>query len=83
MVNNLNDRITELRVHVEAAIDFPEEEIDFLSDKALFDRLDAVAAQFDLVEQTVRQGCLLRDGATVVIAGRLRFFDGVPVLIAG
>ncbi len=70
LINDLNDRITELRVHVEAAIDFPEEEIDFLADEALFARLDAVSAQFGRVEKTVRQGCLLRDGATVVIAGR-------------
>jgi tRNA modification GTPase len=70
IVASLNDSLTELRVHVEAAIDFPEEEIDFLSDKALSDRLDAVADEFALVEQTVRHGCLLRDGAAVVIAGR-------------
>ncbi len=70
LVHQLNDRITELRVHVEAAIDFPEEEIDFLSDKALHARLDTVTQEFSRVEKTVQQGCLLRDGATVVIVGR-------------
>jgi len=70
LVHQLNDRITELRVHVEAAIDFPEEEIDFLADKALHARLDTVTQEFSRVEKTVQQGCLLRDGATVVIVGR-------------
>ncbi len=66
----LNEEVTALRVHVEAAMDFPEEEIDFLSDDALRRRLDSVSASFEGVEKTVTQGCLLRDGATVVLAGR-------------
>jgi tRNA modification GTPase len=70
MVMALNEHVTRLRVHVEAALDFPEEEIDFLSDDALRDRLDATRAIFGDVERAVRQGCLLREGVTVVLAGR-------------
>jgi len=70
MVLNLNEQVTALRVHVEAALDFPEEEIDFLSDESLAKRIAALRHTFETVEQTVRQGCLLRDGVTVVLAGR-------------
>ncbi len=70
MILALNEQVTALRVHVEAALDFPEEEIDFLSDDALRSRLDKTREQFNSVEQTVIQGCLLRDGVTVVLAGR-------------
>lgn len=69
-VLELNTQVTALRVHVEAALDFPEEEIDFLADGALRERLEQVHQRFDEVEQTVRQGCLLRDGVTLVLAGR-------------
>jgi tRNA modification GTPase len=66
----LNEQVTGLRVHVEAALDFPEEEIDFLSDDSLINRLASVRESFSSVEKTVTLGCLLRDGATVVLAGR-------------
>ena len=69
-VHELVDALTELRVHVEAAIDFPEEEIDFLSDPALRGRLERVTGLFDDLSRSTRQGQLLRDGMTVVIAGR-------------
>jgi tRNA modification GTPase len=55
---------------VEAAIDFPEEEIDFLADPALAARVTALRARFDAVTRVARQGRVLRDGLTVVIAGR-------------
>ena len=70
IVGALNEQVTALRVHVEAALDFPEEEIDFLSDQSLIDRLATARQTFADVEHTVTQGCLLRDGATVVLAGR-------------
>ncbi|MGI9308567.1 MAG: tRNA uridine-5-carboxymethylaminomethyl(34) synthesis GTPase MnmE [Gammaproteobacteria bacterium] len=69
-VLDLNARITNLRMHVEAAIDFPEEEIDFLDDAALQQKIVAVADAFAELERTVKQGCLLRDGVSVVLAGR-------------
>lgn len=69
-VHRLIEALIELRVWVEAAIDFPEEEIDFLADRALIERLAALRAQFAAVLRSARQGRLLRDGMTVVIAGR-------------
>ena len=60
----------ELRSYVEAAIDFPEEEIDFLADHELGARFEAVRDHFDGVLASARTGTLLREGMTVVIAGR-------------
>ncbi len=70
MVRGLTDAIIDLRTYVEAAIDFPEEEIDFLADRELEERFQAVHDHFTAVEQSARQGRLLREGMTVVIAGR-------------
>ena len=70
MVRGLTEAVIDLRMYVEAAIDFPEEEIDYLADRQLEARFDALRAHFDAVEQSARQGRLLRDGMTVVIAGR-------------
>jgi tRNA modification GTPase len=69
-VDDLKTRITELRAYVEAAIDFPDEEIDFLSDKALGERLAAVFTAFESITAAARQGALLREGLNVVIAGK-------------
>jgi tRNA modification GTPase len=70
MVRGLTDAIIDLRTYVEAAIDFPEEEIDFLADRQLTERFQSVREHFAGVEQSARQGRLLREGMTVVIAGR-------------
>ncbi len=70
MVRGLTEAVIELRMYVEAAIDFPEEEVDFLADRQLEDKLAGVRGHFDAVEQSARQGRLLREGMTVVIAGR-------------
>jgi tRNA modification GTPase len=69
-INALVQRLTELRIHVEAALDFPEEEIDFLADHAIAEKLDSVQQQLHTVKQSATQGRLLKDGMTVVIAGR-------------
>jgi tRNA modification GTPase len=69
-VEALMAALTELRVHVEAAIDFPEEEIDFLADATLAARFTAIQEQLSATLQSARQGRLLRDGMTVVLAGR-------------
>ncbi len=66
----LNEQLTALRIYVEAAIDFPEEEIDFLDTDELRARLQTVATGFDRIEAAARQGRLLRDGLQVVLAGR-------------
>jgi tRNA modification GTPase len=69
-ITDLKSRITDLRAYVEAAIDFPDEEIDFLSDNALRERLAAVFAAFESITAAARQGTLLREGLHVVIAGK-------------
>ncbi len=70
MVSGLTEAVIDLRAYVEAAIDFPEEEVDFLADTQLEERLQTVREHLDAVEQSARQGRLLREGMTVVIAGR-------------
>lgn len=69
-VDNLTEKLINLRIYVEAAIDFPEEEIDFLADGHVLGLLDEVRSQLSTVLQEANQGALLRDGMTVVIAGR-------------
>jgi tRNA modification GTPase len=69
-VHELTERVVELRMWIEAAIDFPEEEIDFLADRALGTRMRDLRQRFTDLAETARQGTLLRDGLTVVIAGR-------------
>jgi len=62
--------LIQLRMYVESAIDFPEEEIDFLSDGHIAAHLETVIADLARVQAAARQGRLLRDGMTVVIAGQ-------------
>jgi len=69
-VNSLTEAVTETRMHVEAAIDFPEEDIDFLADTALRGRIDGAIELCAQIAAKARQGALLREGMTVVIAGR-------------
>ena len=69
-VGVLRERLVELRALVEATLDFPEEEIDFLQQARAAERLAEVAAALDAVLARARQGALLRDGITVVIAGQ-------------
>ncbi len=69
-VHELVAALTRLRVYLEAAIDFPEEEIDFLSTPELARRTEEVRVQLADIERTAQQGRVLTEGATVVIAGR-------------
>ncbi len=69
-VQPLLESLIALRMYVEAAIDFPDEELDFLSDGKVAERLDAIRTQFDALNAAAKQGSLLREGLTVVIAGR-------------
>jgi tRNA modification GTPase len=69
-VDALAEKLVRLRMHVEAAIDFPEEEIDFLSDDALLTRLNDCAAAFDELMSQASVGRVLRDGFRVVIVGK-------------
>lgn len=69
-VHSLTEALIALRIYVEAAIDFPEEEIDFLADGHVLKMLEAVQGTLSTVQREAGQGALLRDGMTVVIAGR-------------
>ncbi|MEL0029164.1 MAG: tRNA uridine-5-carboxymethylaminomethyl(34) synthesis GTPase MnmE, partial [Perlucidibaca sp.] len=69
-VNDLLEVLITLRLHVEAAIDFPEEEIDFLADGVILEQCRGVIAALDEVLSEARQGVLLSEGMRVVIAGR-------------
>jgi tRNA modification GTPase len=69
-VHVLVEQLTRLRMYVEAAIDFPEEEIDFLSDAAVANMLADLRKAFADLSARAQQGQLLRDGMTLVIAGR-------------
>jgi tRNA modification GTPase len=68
-VNEIQDRLTSLRVFVEAALDFPDEEIDFIGESDIGDRLDVIVAALDRLLAEAHQGRLLRDGITVAIIG--------------
>jgi tRNA modification GTPase len=69
-IGELQALIMALRVHVEAAIDFPDEGVEVPADPAVTGRLAHVLAVFDSIESAARQGALLREGFTAVIAGR-------------
>jgi tRNA modification GTPase len=68
-VHELVEALTQLRVYVEAAIDFPEEEVDFLADGALRARLTEVQQRCASLLGRAQQGRLLSEGMSVVIAG--------------
>ncbi|MCG7871563.1 MAG: tRNA uridine-5-carboxymethylaminomethyl(34) synthesis GTPase MnmE [Candidatus Thiodiazotropha lotti] len=69
-IHTLVEQLIELRLYVEAAIDFPEEEIDFLNDGHVSERLLAIMSQVEKTFQSAQSGRVLRDGLTLVIAGR-------------
>lgn len=69
-VNQLVDSVIYLRTYVEAAIDFPDEEIDFLADGKIEAHLNDIITQLDHVRSEAKQGSILREGMKVVIAGR-------------
>ena len=69
-IHALRDALIALRLLVEATLDFPEEEIDFLRQSDAQGRLERLRALLAQVMQRARQGALLRDGIKVVIAGQ-------------
>ncbi len=69
-VHGLAEALTELRAHIEACIDFPEEEIDFLSDPQLEQRLKSVRDQLVAIRASAGRGVLLKEGVRVVLAGQ-------------
>lgn len=69
-IDELVTMVTRLRVYVEAAIDFPEEEIDFIEDGQVKEQLQAIIAQLNSVLRQARQGSLIQEGMKIVIAGK-------------
>jgi tRNA modification GTPase len=69
-IHALGDALTELRMHVEACIDFPEEEIDPADRREQAARLDTLRRDLERLLEDARQGQVLREGLTVVLAGR-------------
>lgn len=69
-INHLNEQLIYLRLYVEAAIDFPEEEIDFLNDGKVANLLQTIIHDLQHIRSQANQGVILREGLSVVIAGR-------------
>ena len=69
-VGEVQEKLTALRLHTEAALDFPEEDIDFLSDDALRKRIEKTAKAFTTLQGNAAIGRVLRDGFQMVIIGR-------------
>ena len=69
-IGELRDALVHLRMLVEATLDFPEEEIDFLKKADAYGQLDALRDQLGQVLARTQQGALLREGIKVVIAGQ-------------
>lgn len=69
-IHRLLDSLIELRALVEATLDFPDEEIDFIKASNAFGRLDALQESLVAVLQSARQGALLREGLHVVLIGQ-------------
>lgn len=69
-VGALGTALTTLRVHVESALDFPDEDIDFLSESPVREHMQAVLDQAENLLRTATAGVRLQEGAVVVIAGQ-------------
>jgi tRNA modification GTPase len=70
VIHQLVEDLIRLRIYVESALDFPEEEIDFLADDAIAEQLNQVKLRLKNVKKSAQQGRLLKEGMTVVIAGK-------------
>ncbi|WP_019615292.1 tRNA uridine-5-carboxymethylaminomethyl(34) synthesis GTPase MnmE [Psychromonas ossibalaenae] len=69
-IYHLVESLIHLRIYVEASIDFPEEEVDFLSDGKIANDLYQIIDNLNAVQKQAKQGAILREGMKVVIAGR-------------
>lgn len=69
LVNALIADTATLRIHVEAAIDFPEDDVDFLQDKVISSQLTTLRFRLESLLEQARQGSLVREGIRVVLAG--------------
>ena len=69
-INNILDQLIKLRIFVEAAIDFPEEEVDFLTESNVLSQVDTLIETLNILFKNANQGALLTEGMRVVIAGK-------------
>jgi len=69
LVKDLNDQLINLRLFVEAAIDFPEEELDFLSDEKLINQIQICDQSFRRIHNNIKHGQILNDGLKIAIIG--------------
>ncbi len=69
VIRAVTEKLIQLRVYVEAAIDFTDEEIDFLSDTHIADSISRITTELRDITQKAQQGSLLREGITAVIIG--------------
>lgn len=69
-IQNLQRQLTEARVHIEATIDFSDEDIDFVNDNKVAESLNTILESVNLTLSQAKQGALLKEGVNVVIAGR-------------
>jgi tRNA modification GTPase len=70
LVDSLVEKVTLLRVYIEASLDFPEEEVDFLTEGAVGNKLAEVSRELENIRRQARQGALVREGIKVAIAGQ-------------
>lgn len=70
LIAQQNKSLVQLRLYVEASIDFPEEEVDFLSDSSIDKKLDNIIKDTEAIIQRAKNGALLREGIKIVLAGR-------------
>ena len=68
-ISAINEKLIELRAYIEATIDFPEEEIDFIEDGHVNDKVEEIAGDLEELSQTAMRGKVLRDGLTVILVG--------------
>jgi len=69
-INSLVGQLIELHVYVEAALDFPEEEIDYISEQRIARQLKNILLELKLLQANAKQGVLLQQGVSVVIVGK-------------
>ena len=70
LVHELDEQVVQLRMYVEASLDFPDEEIDFLEDESVTKRIYSIDQQLKTIFQQARQGSLLREGMNLVLVGK-------------
>ena len=69
-VHGIVGRLIDLRMLVEATLDFPDEDVDFLAEARAFERIQAIASELEALLDRARQGSLLRSGLHVVLVGQ-------------